>query len=174
MEPIPEQPDNEIGFDLAGVGTRLGARSIDVLVGVATYVVVFVIVVATSDINLDVDADSIEIPDGAALILRWAPVAIWGLYEVLLTRSRGQTLGKMATRIKVINAAGEDRPPWGSAAIRWGVLVLPMTLIPDLIGLLISVAVGLWFVWDKKGQGLHDKAASTYVVRAGPARPPPG
>ena len=164
MEPAPEETDGVQGYDLATPGMRLGARTVDALIGVAVYVVVFIVVVAVNDINLDVDTDS-EFPDGAALTLRFLPVVIWGLYEVLLVRTRGQTVGKLVMRIKVIGTSGDDPPQWNAAIFRWTVLVIPMTLIPDLIGLLISVFIGLWFVWDGNRQGLHDKAASTYVVK---------
>lgn len=163
MEPIPDQSGSEVDFDLASPGMRFGARAIDTVIGIAVYMVIFMIVFATNDINLDVD--EIEVPDGAALTLRWMPVLIWGIYEVGLIGTRGQTVGKMAMRIKVISASGEDPPAWGPTAIRWAVLVLPMTLIPDIIGLTISLVIGVWFAWDRNRQGLHDKAASTYVVR---------
>ena len=164
MEPIPEQSDNELGFDLATPGARLGARLVDTLIGIAVYIVVFIIVVSTNDINLDVDTD-LDIPDGAALALRWIPVVAWGLYEVGLTKVRGQTVGKMVMKTKVISANGDDPPPWSPALLRWAVLVIPMTLIPDLIGLVLSLIIGIWFAWDGNRQGLHDKAASTYVVK---------
>lgn len=167
MEPIPEQSGNEIDFDLATPGSRLGARVIDTLIGVAVYVMIFVVVISTSDIDLDVEAD-IDIPDGAALALRWLPVVIWAIYEIGLTATRGQTVGKMATKIKVINVRGGDVPPWNTAFIRFAVLVLPMTLIPDIIGLTISFVIGIWFAWDRNRQGLHDRAASTYVVKVAP------
>ncbi len=167
MEPTPEKSDGVLGFDLATPGARLGARSIDTLIGVAVYVVVFIVVVAVNDINLDVDED-IVIPDGAALTLRFLPVILWGLYEVLLIRTRGQTVGKLVMKVKVISTSGDDPPLWNAAVFRWGVLVLPMTLIPDLIGILISLIIGIWFLWDGNRQGLHDKAASTYVVKVPP------
>jgi len=167
MEPIPERQENEVGFDLAGIGPRIGARALDAFIGLAVYITVFLVVVATNDITLD-DTD-IVIPDNAAVILRWAPVLVWAAYEILLIKNRGQTVGKMVTKIKVITASGDDPPPLSAASIRWAVLALPMTLIPDLIGLLISLLIGFWFLWDANRQGLHDKAASTYVVNvAGP------
>lgn len=79
------------------------------------------------------------------------------LYHWLFTGLRGQTLGKMALRIKVVNAEG-NKPGLGYAALR------------EILGKLIStiaVCVGfLWIVWDREKQSWHDKIASTYVVRA--------
>ena len=72
-----------------------------------------------------------------------------------------------SSRIKVVAADGSDPIPIRMASVRWGVLVIPPVLIPDLlIGLVATFIVGMWFVFDSKRQGLHDKAARTYVVKA--------
>jgi uncharacterized RDD family membrane protein YckC len=169
MEPIPDQPDDRIDLDLATPGSRLGARAIDTLIGVLVYVVLFVIVLASSDIDLAVDdPNEIDLPTGGQLILQWLPVVIWGLYEVPLTYLRGQTVGKMVTKIKVIAVDGDTPPLRNSAFLRWGVLAVPSILIPNY-GLFITLLVGLWFLLDSRRQGLQDKAAGTYVVKAVPA-----
>ena len=171
MEPISEQPDDRIDLDLASPGSRLGARVIDTMLGVLVYVVLFVIVINLYDIDLVVDdPNDIDIPAGGQLILQWLPVVLWGLYEVPLTYLRGQTLGKMVTRIKVIAVDGDTSPVRNSALIRWGVLAVPTILIPNY-GLLITLLVGLWFLLDSQRQGFQDKAAKTYVVRAVSAFP---
>jgi uncharacterized RDD family membrane protein YckC len=173
MEPMPEQSRNETEYDLAGVGQRLAARAIDVLIGFAAYAAVILFAVAAYDIELDVaDPDSVEISGGAAFLISWGAVILWAIYEVLLTRIQGQTVGKMVAKIKVVSAAGGGELAWGTSAVRWGVLAVPMTLIPGPVGLLVFALVGSWFIWDKKVQGLHDKAASTYVVKVAPIRPP--
>ena len=173
MDSTPEQPGNEIGYDLASVGARIGARAIDVLIGFASYALVILFAVAAYDIDLDVaGADTVELPGGAAFLISWGAIILWAIYEILLIRRQGQTLGKMVARIKVVNVTGDDPLPWGTAAVRWGVLAVPMTLIPGPVGLVILVVVGSWYIWDKQGQGLHDKAARTYVVKAAPAYPP--
>ena len=78
------------------------------------------------------------------------------LYYWLFTSLKGQTLGKMAVRIKVVNAQG-DRPGWGTAALR------------EILGRLISAVVlclgFLWIAFDNNKQGWHDKIANTYVVK---------
>lgn len=79
------------------------------------------------------------------------------LYHWLFTGLMGQTPGKMALRIKVVNAQG-NRPGLGDAALR------------EIVGKLIStivVCVGfLWIAWGRNKQGWHDLVASTYVVKA--------
>jgi uncharacterized RDD family membrane protein YckC len=165
MEPIPEQPDDRVDLDLATPGNRLGARIIDTIIGVLVYVVLFVIVINLYNIDLVVDDPSeVDVPTGGRLILQWLPVVIWGLYEVPLTSLRGQTLGKMVTGIKVIAVDGDTPPVRSASFMRWGVLAVPTILIPNY-GLLISLLIGLWFLFDSQRQGLQDKAARTFVVK---------
>jgi uncharacterized RDD family membrane protein YckC len=165
MEPIPEHPENRIDLDLAKPGARLGARAIDTLIGVAAYVTISLILVASGDIEI-IDEEALY-TDTARAALSWIPPLLWGLYEVPMTVNRGQTLGKILTKIKVITADGEEPPQMRQALFRWGVLAVPTILIPTF-GLLIALALGIWFLFDGKRQGLHDKAGSTYVVRVVP------
>lgn len=165
MEPIPEQPENRLDLDLASPGSRLGARVIDTLLGIGTYVSISLILVTSGDIQI-VNDDAIY-TDTARAALLWLPPLIWGLYEVVMTMNRGQTLGKILTKIKVITVEGEEPPQPRHALFRWGVLALPSILLPTL-GLLIGLAFGLWFLFNSNRQGLHDKAASTYVVNVVP------
>lgn len=170
MEPTPEQPDDQVDLDLAPMGPRLGARAIDVAIGFLIFFTILVIVVIAYDVELDPESTSdIVLPDGAATILRWVPLVVWGLYEVPLLMMRGQTLGKMVTKIKVISSQGDEPPRRNAALIRWGILAIPPILIPDLLfGLGISFLVGMWFALDSRRQGLHDKAAHTFVVKVAP------
>ena len=79
------------------------------------------------------------------------------VYYVALTGLKGQTLGKMALGIMVVNARGE--PP--------GIL---RAAFREILGKLVSeiaIFLGyLWIGWDRKKRGWHDHIASTYVVRA--------
>lgn len=98
-------------------------------------------------------------------VLQWLahwPEIVFGillplLYYWLFTGLRGQTPGKMALGIKVVNAQG-DRPGLGVAAMR------------EILGKLISTIVlclgFLWIAWDKQKRGWHDTIAGTYVVKA--------
>ena len=83
------------------------------------------------------------------------------LYYWLFTGLKGQTPGKMAVRIKVVDAQG-NTPGLGAAALR------------EILGKLISaiaLCVGfLWIAFDDDKQGWHDKIASTHVVEVVKAR----
>ena len=99
--------------------------------------------------------------------------AIGAVYEIAFIALRGQTPGKMATRIQVVRA--EDlfqpewgRPPtWGSSFGRWAVpflLGLPAWFVP-YVGEILVLLCYLSLVWDRDRQGWHDKAARTFVVK---------
>ncbi len=77
------------------------------------------------------------------------------LYFVLLTGLKGQTLGKMAAGIRVVNQEGLV-PGVGRAALRETVGKFVST-----IALLLGF---LWVAWDPEKQGWHDKMAGTHVV----------
>jgi uncharacterized RDD family membrane protein YckC len=98
----------------------------------------------------------------------WWFVLLSGLYTVPLTATRGQTVGKMALRIRVAALPDGGPPGFARAFMRW-LVPLAMNVVPGL-GLL---AYGL-ILFDPLRQGLHDKAAGTVVVsvddvRVGPA-----
>lgn len=84
----------------------------------------------------------------------WFPV-LW-LYYWLFIGLKGQTPGKMAIGIKVVNDRGEI-PGLGFAALR------------EILGKMVSSAVFclgyLWIAIDEEKQGWHDKIASTHVVK---------
>ena len=78
------------------------------------------------------------------------------LYFVLFTGLRGQTPGKMALGIMVVNQQG-NVPGIGRAALREIIGKLVST-IPILLGF-------LWVGWDRRKRGWHDHISGTYVVR---------
>ena len=67
----------------------------------------------------------------------------------------GQTLGKRALGIRVIDFGGGGSIGYGRAFIRWiGRIV---SELPILLGY-------LWMLWDKERQPWHDKFANAVVV----------
>ncbi len=90
---------------------------------------------------------------GSAIVFN---IFLFWLYYWLFTGLKGQTIGKMAVGIKVVDAQG-DRPGLGVAALR------------EILGKLVSTIVlfvgFIWIAGDRQKQGWHDKIASTYVVK---------
>ena len=100
----------------------------------------------------------------------WWLVLVSLVYTVPLTATRGQTVGKMALRIRVAALPDGGSPGLGRAFVRWLVPVA-MNIIPGL-GLLSYVPI----LFDPLRQSLGDRAASTVVVtidgvRVGPFDP---
>jgi len=88
------------------------------------------------------------------------PVAtlLVGLYNgVYLIAQRGYSIGQGIVRIKVVDASG-NLLSQGTAFLRLVVRV-GLSLVPFLPAIDL-----LWPLWDERGQTLHDKAVSCYVV----------
>ena len=77
------------------------------------------------------------------------------LYFWLLTGLKGQTVGKMAVGIKVINRDG-SLPGLVNAALR--------EIIGKIISTLVLFSGFLWIMGDNEERGWHDYLAQTYVV----------
>ena len=96
-------------------------------------------------------ATSSHLPRGLLVYIAY-PV-----YYVALTGLKGQTLGKMALGIMVVNAQGEA-PGIRRAAFRG--------IVGKLVSEIVIFLGYLWIGWDEKKRGWHDRIARTYVVRA--------
>jgi uncharacterized RDD family membrane protein YckC len=129
----------------AGFGSRLLAAIVDSLIlGVVNFGAGLVIGMAMGN-----DTSVQYVAQGIGLVL-----AI--LYYVVYQNKTGQTFGKKALGLKVVNANGET-PGMGTLALR------------EIVGKWVSaiiLGIGyLWMLWDPRKQCLHDKIASTFVVK---------
>jgi uncharacterized RDD family membrane protein YckC len=79
--------------------------------------------------------------------------------------ARGQTLGKMVWNIRVRDAATGGPLGPAKAAVRYAVPAVLASFIP-ILGLLVWLTDGLWPLWDRRRQALHDKIAASVVVAA--------
>jgi len=79
------------------------------------------------------------------------------IYFVLFTGLKGQTPGKMATGVKIVNARGENPGIWRA-------------LLRETVGKLVSSVFFLlgylWAGWDSRKRAWHDHIAGTYPIRA--------
>lgn len=93
-------------------------------------------------------------------------VLAFGYEAVMLTTQGGQTLGKKAMRLRVVDLAHGGAPADSGFLTRAAVYALPGAVY--CIGSLFSLLNVLWPLWDKPlQQALHDKAAKTMVVKEG-------
>jgi uncharacterized RDD family membrane protein YckC len=101
-----------------------------------------------------------EAANWASNLPAWASVA-YGLfvvgYYILLEGYLGQTIGKMATGIKVVTEATGATPGVGAAAVR-----TVLRLVDGLFSYLVAFVTALT---SDKRQRLGDMAANTLVVR---------
>ena len=78
---------------------------------------------------------------------------------VLIAKWEGQTIGMKVVKVRCIDATNGEAVEWGKsfgrAAIHAVLGIIPIIGLVDL----------LWPAWDKKNQTLHDKVASTVVVK---------
>ncbi len=108
------------------------------------------------------------------LMLVFVSLAVSFCYDWLQHARWGQTLGKRALGTMVVTAAGRSKISGGAAAGRAAVFVLAPAV--PLAGGIFSLLDDTWLLWDPGRQCLHDKAASTVVVKTrapqAPARQP--
>ncbi len=162
MESSSELPDERFDFAVASPTARIVARAVDLVMIVVVATLIAGALTALGVIEADELRDTTpEASADAFILFSFLGAAL--VYEATLTALRGKTLGKLITRSKTISTAKHLPPGLGAAMVRVAVWLLPVLLL-DAIGLVISGAVFAWAFFDRKGQGLHDKIANTYVV----------
>lgn len=143
---------------------RAGAAVLDALLVVAIAAPAWAgVVLATDHELLDQGLGPIAARAGSLFAL-W--VALFAAYAAaLMARTDGQTLGKMATRIRVVRTSG-DPMTLGWAAWREGVI---RGLLIYIVGGLFTAAFLIdWVlpIWEVEGRSLHDLLSETWVVEA--------
>lgn len=86
-------------------------------------------------------------------------------FAVLNGGSRGQTVGKMVWQIRVRDAATGGPLGVPKAALRYIAPALLGAPVP-ILGMLVWATNGLWPLWDRRRQALHDKLVGSTVVAA--------
>ena len=130
----------------AGSGQRFLAYLIDVVVTIIVSVVFGII------LGLVVGKSS-----STLMISTLFNIIFYVSYWVIYQSKSGQTIGKKMMNIKVVDSSGKV-PGVGTFFLR------------DTVGKIVSgiiIYIGfLMILWDSKKQGLHDKIAGTYVIKA--------
>ncbi len=97
---------------------------------------------------------------GRFAIIWFLGLLITMLYFAIMHAWKGQTVGKMALGIKVVDERAGGLIGFGRALWRYGVTILFM--LPFGIPLLLDYLSPLW---DDRNQAWHDKAAKSLVVK---------
>ncbi len=144
------------GPTLAGSGKRLLARLVDLLVYIA-----FSCAIGFAFVGSDPDDGDFGRQAAAGAVA----AIVYFFYEGLMLNNNGQTLGKMATRIRVVRVT-DGGPVQGSPAwTRAAVFALPLAV--PCVGTLFWIVNVVSHLWDRPWQQcLHDKAAGTTVITA--------
>jgi uncharacterized RDD family membrane protein YckC len=154
-----EVPSGNIPY--AGFWSRAAARIIDLVLILAAFNVVYLADRLGSDAGMWAGSGFGEGgPSGADLtpanVLRGVFfLAFPVFYYVYLHGTYGQTFGKMALKIRVVN---EDLSPLDhrKAFLRWlGYFLCDLTFYIGYV----------WAAFDHRKQGLHDKVCKTLVIR---------
>jgi uncharacterized RDD family membrane protein YckC len=148
MLPPPVVPDHA----LAGYWQRILGFGIDLFL-------LFGVTVGMGLVS-GMGTDEITDTDTWPLSLRVGQFVAIGLYYVILTGWRGETLGKMAVGSRVVGASTGVIPTWPAVTIRWGVVGIAGVVPVPFLSILVYVFVLL----DPRRRGLHDMGARTVVV----------
>jgi uncharacterized RDD family membrane protein YckC len=143
-------------LDLAAVGRRFLALWLDsMLTTMVSYALILPLVIGAGALSAAAGRGSSALSVVAVALMYPVLFGIPLVYEALMLRRRGQTLGKMALGLRVVTPDGNDistGQAWGRAGLR---LVLGTCLIIDYIPAFLT----------REKTCLHDLIAKTRVVR---------
>ena len=106
---------------------------------------------------------------GLGLTVTVAVQALVAVYEIGLVAARGQTLGKVAVKVRVVDAMSAELPTLSQAIRRYLPLYVPafgLSLLAVNAAVLPALVIAISIAIDPYRRGLHDKAAGTIVVSA--------
>jgi uncharacterized RDD family membrane protein YckC len=149
---------------LSGWWRRVGAQLID---GTIIFVGALIILGILGALGLSVDSNGGAVAlIVAALIAVFAITVVAFLYApILMSRTNGQTLGRMALGIRVIRADGGPMTFWFAMLREVVVKALLVGVISSATFGLASVLDALWPLWDEENRALHDLVVNTRVIR---------
>jgi uncharacterized RDD family membrane protein YckC len=162
--PPPPQP----AARFASFWIRVGATVIDGLVFIPIWIPFLIAVWNRMSTEIDRSIATGQRVDVTRYMGRYAGWALGVavatyVYQALLVRFFGGTLGKLAVGIRVRTADG-NAVGWREALLR-PILQLIVSFGSFVPGAwLITLLDDLWMLWDRQKQTLHDKVAGTIVV----------
>lgn len=141
----------ELDLGLAGIGSRLAARILDVLIQTAIVLVILLAVGFT--------AGDGETSDAVAIVLMVVLVfgIFWGYNVAFETFNSGRTPGKMALGLRVVGDQGEPET-FSASAVR-----NLLRLVDELMTAFLAGTISI--IASSENQRLGDMAAGTLVVK---------
>jgi uncharacterized RDD family membrane protein YckC len=151
---------------LAGWWRRVGAALLDgLIVGVGS-AVLFVGITAPFSIGFFANdtVGVVAILVGALLAVLCIAVVSFLYAPLLMARTNGQTLGRMAVGIRVIRAGGGPMTFWFAMLREVVVKALLFGFVSSFTFGIASLLDVLWPLWDEENRALHDFVVNTRVV----------
>jgi uncharacterized RDD family membrane protein YckC len=154
-------------YALAGWWSRVGATVIDgVIIGVGALIImalfgsVFSVGFFASD-----EAGVVSLIVG--LLLSFVAIAIVALLyaPLMMARTNGKTLGRMAMGIRVVRANGQPMTFAWAMLREVAVKALLFGILGAITGGLATLLDLLWPLWDEENRALHDFVVDTRTVR---------
>jgi uncharacterized RDD family membrane protein YckC len=134
--------------------SRVGAYLLDILILVLPLIVLIAILFAADPGDTSAAWGALVLVYLLSLILPFV------YFTVLHGNQRGQTYGKRAAGIRVVDQRTGGSIGYGRAFGRYAIIaVFGLFILPVILDY-------LWPLWDAKNQALHDKVVSSVVVRA--------
>jgi len=158
----PTTPSEEAGTpsgpDLAGRGRRLGAYLIDLIIAGIVLVILAVLNIGISfeDVARDPMTQQMSTAGGIAYLV------IFMVINGYLLVTKGQTLGKLALDIRIVDAASNGAATAVKILGLRYVLVMLVGAIPIIGGLLGTI--DFLFIFREDRRCVHDLIAGTKVV----------
>lgn len=157
----------------AGLGERFLARLLDGLIfGVGLFLIMLVVaaigLVGSGGTGFAyMSGDSY----GETAVVTLAQTVVWLGYYVFLETSRGQTLGKMVLKLRVVNQTG-GHPTLEQSVKRNIFIALGLLGIVPILGFIgglaqlgAVIAVAVTISSDPANRGWHDKLGDTQVLK---------
>jgi len=143
----------KFGIEYASLGQRIGACLLDLII-IVIGIFIIIWIVSYLIVSLGFYLSSSE--------TYWVGVVIgflveFGYFIFLEAASKGQTLGKMALSIRVVDKDTGEGIGWGQSLIR-NLLRIIDFLFAGLIGIILIAS-------SDENQRLGDKAANTIVIK---------
>ncbi len=153
--------------ELAGWWSRAGAQIIDGLIVGIGGIVLAIAIMAPTSIGWFVDETLgvVMFIVGALITVLCVSLVALLYAPAMMARTDGQTLGRMATGIRVVRAKGQPMT-FGFAMLR------EVAVKALLFGILGSLTFGLaqlldylWPLWDEENRALHDFIVDTRSIK---------
>jgi len=147
----------ELEYELASLGTRIGAYVIDMIIQTGLGIMFYLL---TQLYASSVDSSYVNENDWF-IVLFILPYLFVAFYSLLCESVlNGQTVGKLLLKTRVVKLDG-SQPTFGAYLLRWLLGIVDFGLCSGLIALIT-------FLSNKHGQRLGDIAAGTTIISIKP------